>query len=222
MTQRGMHRLLVVLVALGCVGVTAMLVLNVFGRRNDNGPLSGGGVGPTIFDRPLDLREYELTDTRGEPFGSKDLRGKVYIASFIFTRCGETCPLVLRQTELLRDFIGEKIGWDGLRLVSITLDAEYDTPAVLAEAAELRDAKPGQWVFLTDGKDKTRDVIRGADGFRSPVGDNPENKTMPIAHNSNYVLVDRDGRIRGYYDALKQQTRDALMRDLVRLLKGGG
>jgi protein SCO1 len=214
------QRLLVVLIAIACIGVTTLLVLNVFWTRsngNDQNPLRAGTSGPTLFERTLDLRAYELINQDNQPYGSKELEGKVYIASFVFTRCMQTCPVVLRKTEILRDEIEKQFTFKHVRLVSISLDPEYDTPQRLMDVAKLRGAKPDQWVFLTGEKNKVVDLIR--DGFKTPIVDNKKNKAMPIEHNSNYVLVDRSGKIRGYYDALKPAMQDQLMHDIAKLIQ---
>lgn len=220
---RHLHRLLIVLVALGCLGVTSLLAINMLANRGDDLPADapgrGGSLSPSLFDQPLSLREFSLTNQRGEPTGTAELKGKPYIASFVFTRCATLCPRVLAANAELDRQLESVVGVDNYRLVSITLDPEHDTVDVFGQRAEDWDANPAHWLFLTGEKERVRDLITGADGFRSPAVDNPDNPQMLIDHNSNVVLVDAAGRIRGYYDILKVEQREKLTRDLRRLVE---
>lgn len=221
--SRHLHRLLIVLVALGCLGVTSLLAINMLANRGDGMPADapgrGGSLSPSLFDQPLPLREFTLTNQLGEQTGTAELKGKPYIASFVFTRCATLCPRVLAANAELDRQLKSVVGEDNYRLVSITLDPEHDTVEVFGQRAKDWDADASHWLFLTGEKDKVRDLITGADGFRSPAVDDPDNPQMQIAHNSNVVLVDAAGRIRGYYDVVKIEQREKLTRDLQRLIE---
>ena len=105
---------------------------------------------------------------------------------------------------------------DDLRLVSITVDPEHDTPSVLAAYAREASADAQRWSFVTAEPDVIREISEK--GFKlplSPSGSPPgENAVGPIAHSQNSVLVDRVRRIRGYYDGLDETARKRLMQDL--------
>jgi len=86
-----------------------------------------------------------LEDARGRPVRIGDLRGKVWVADFIYTRCVDTCPLQSAEmAKLQKDFAGAK----DLRLVSITVDPDYDTGPVLARYAAKFGADMDRWLFL--------------------------------------------------------------------------
>jgi protein SCO1/2 len=145
------------------------------------------------------LPPYTLLDTAGEPFGSADLEGRVYVANFIFTRCTSICPLLTAAMGRLdRRYREERV--EGVHLVSITVDPDYDTPERLREYAERHGADPSRWTFLTGPGDDVRDLV--ADGFKTamgePIGDG--DNLIDIAHTGKFVLVDAEGGIRGYYD----------------------
>jgi cytochrome oxidase Cu insertion factor (SCO1/SenC/PrrC family) len=95
------------------------------------------------------LPDFSLTERSGRHVTLADLQGKVWIANFIYTHCTDTCPLQSAcLAKLQDDFAGEQ----DLRLVSITVDPERDTPKVLAEYASRFGADPNRWVFLTGEK----------------------------------------------------------------------
>lgn len=146
------------------------------------------------------LPEYSLVDSSGQAFGSVDLAGQVYVTNFIFTRCTSICPLLTRAMGRLQQRYDEN-GVEGLRLVSITVDPEYDTPGRLRQYAESHDADPGRWVFLTGDPERIRQVVEG--GFKTAVGEAQATggDLIDIAHSGKFVLVDGQGGIRGYYDS---------------------
>ena len=139
-----------------------------------------------------------------------DLHGKVAIYDFIFTSCRGMCPTMTKTMQELYE--GTPEGWP-VRFVSISVDPVHDTPAVLAAYAKpFRRNK--RWLFLTGNRD---DIIRlSVDGFKLAAGA-PGSPQEPILHSSRFVLVDRNGWIRGYYDSLDKAAMERLQQD-VRLL----
>jgi protein SCO1 len=134
--------------------------------------------------------EFTLVDEKGEAFGSKELRGQIYIASFFSTGCSSSCPAVMKGMKRLQDaFVRREI--NGIRLASISVDPEHDTPEVLRAYAKELGADPARWTFLTGDPAAIRAVV--VDGFKAspePVG---------LAHSERVVLVDAQGGIRGSY-----------------------
>ncbi|MFV1981373.1 MAG: FG-GAP-like repeat-containing protein, partial [Rhodothermia bacterium] len=154
------------------------------------------------------LPEFTLTDQSGSAFGSAQLRGKVWIANFIFTRCRSTCPRQTTRMSQLQRLLKKESAWEGIRLVSISVDPEFDTPEVLRGYADQYFADQDHWKFLTGSRAKIWSLSK--DGFRLPVADDKEDTEMPILHDTKLVLVDRLGRIRGYFDALSEQDIERL------------
>jgi len=144
------------------------------------------------------LPEFRLTGSAGETFGSAELAGQVYVAGFFFTRCVSICPLLTAAMGRLQRRYDEA-GVEGVRLVSITVDPEYDTPERLREYGEERGVDPRRWKLLTGDPEAIRRLI--LEGFRTPLGEPQTNAgLMDIAHSGKLVLVDGRGAIRGYYD----------------------
>lgn len=142
---------------------------------------------------------YTLVDDAGKPYGSQDLQGQVYVVSFFFTSCRSICPAIMRGMARLQDGLDQR-GVEGVRLVSITVDPEHDTPETLRAYAGELGVKATRWTLLTGDPASIKRVV--VDGFKTPM--DPAQRTpsepMDIAHTGKVVLVDGQGRIRGYYD----------------------
>ena len=141
---------------------------------------------------------FTLTAADGHPFGSEDLRGQVYIASFFFTRCRTICPAIMHGMHRLQDGFTQR-NITGVRLVSISVDPEYDTPEVLRAYATELGVDPARWTLLTGDVDKVRAAV--IQGFKTPMeaAPSPAEGLIDIAHTGTVVLVDGTGGIRGYY-----------------------
>jgi cytochrome oxidase Cu insertion factor (SCO1/SenC/PrrC family) len=157
--------------------------------------------------------EFSLTEASGATVRRGDLIGKVWIASFLFTRCGEACPLLMHHEVRLQ---GELPPRDDLRLVSFSVDPDWDTPKVLTEYARSFGADRSHWSFLTG--DKKQVYHLSIDGFRLAAQEGDPAKEMPILHSTKLVLVDRHGAIRGYYDSTDESEMQKLVRDARQVL----
>lgn len=152
--------------------------------------------------------EFELISENGQPFGSKDLKDRIYLANFVFTRCPTVCPKMLSELEKIQKRVrgtGRKVA-----IVTFTVDPEHDTASVLFETARNRKANPHVWTFLT-GKDKDALFKLYRDGFK--VGVEQTTNILEIAHSEKIVLVDDQNRIRGYYP-FEEHSINQLMIDV--------
>jgi protein SCO1/2 len=155
---------------------------------------------------------FQLTNQNGQPFGSAQLAGKVWIADFIYTTCPGPCPMISsRMSELQKP-----LGKTDVRLVSFSVDPEKDTPEVLRGYAEKLQAEPGRWDFLTGPKSAIYKLSH--DGFKLAVSDGSDAQGIPV-HSTRMVLVDRHGQIRGYYDATEADAITKLIADTTHLLR---
>jgi cytochrome oxidase Cu insertion factor (SCO1/SenC/PrrC family) len=160
----------------------------------------------------IPLPEFTLIDQDGRHLGLIDLRGRAWIANFIFTRCATVCPRLTGEMAKLQEVLRDDPAWPDLNLVSISVDPEHDDPQVLSDYASEHGADPGRWRFLTGSRDQIWQLCK--EGFKLPVGEAPDDADMPIFHSAAFVLVDRIGRIRGYYQDLDGESGEALLRDL--------
>ncbi|HET9857540.1 MAG TPA: SCO family protein [Chthoniobacterales bacterium] len=156
--------------------------------------------------------EFVLVNQDGQNFGSAQLRGKIWIADFIYTTCPGPCPMLSsRMSELQKPF--EKTD---VHLVSFSVDPAKDTPQVLRGYAEKLHAEPGRWDFLTGPQSTIYNLSRN--GFKLAVSDGSEDKGIPV-HSTRMILVDRHGAIRGYYDATEADAVTKLVADTTHLLR---
>jgi protein SCO1/2 len=155
--------------------------------------------------------DFTLQDQSAEVYGSKDLKDKIWVANFIFTRCTTICPVFSAEMATLQKRTNKAAA--GLQLVSFSVDPEYDTPARLAEYGRRFSANPWYWHFLTGPIDHVRDTVR--DGMKTAMGEAAE-VDMPDAlfHGSHFVLVDDRMQIRGFYDVNDETTIDSLLLDV--------
>jgi protein SCO1 len=141
------------------------------------------------------LPEFSLLDQAGLAVGPDELRGHPFVANFIFTRCISACPMLTTQMLNLQRRLGDDA--HRVRMVSISVDPEHDTPEVLARYAEERGATR-RWTYLTGDLDEIKATIER--GFRVRMGERvPLGDAFDILHATHFVLVDADLRIRGYY-----------------------
>ena len=163
------------------------------------------------------LPAFELTDQAGQPFGTRELTGKVWVADFIFTACATACPTLTQQMANIQQR-AKQLGPD-FHLVSFTVDPERDTPPRLAEYAARFKADPHKWSFLTGPLANVEAAV--IDGFKVGVD---RHKTADdfwdIVHGEHLVLVDRHLNIRGYYE-LSADGIDKLLAAVGRVVNEG-
>lgn len=161
-----------------------------------------------------DVPAFRLEDAGGNRIGLEDLRGSVWVADFIFTRCQGPCPLIsARMAELQGKFDpSEKV-----RLISFTVDPDFDTGKVLMDYAAKMGAQDGRWYFLRGEKEKVFSLAEK--GFFLPVGEGVTDPKHAVFHSTRLVLVDQRGKIRGYYESMDPDAVMTLLRDIHTLLQ---
>jgi protein SCO1/2 len=160
--------------------------------------------------------EFALVERSGKSTTLADLRGTVWIADFIYTTCKDTCPLQTAAMAKLQDDWQDKAG---LKLVSFTVDPEKDTIEALSRYAETYKADSSRWLFLTGAKEQLTRLVQ--EGFRlsAAVAPSDGNPDGVILHSPRFVLIDKEGQIRGYYDSRDREALQRLQKDLARLLE---
>jgi protein SCO1/2 len=151
--------------------------------------------------------DFELISENGQRFGSKDLKGRVYLANFVFARCPSVCPKMLGDLEKIQKRVkgtGTKVA-----IVTFTVDPEHDNEKVLFDLARKHHANPFVWTFLT-GEDKEAMFKLYRDGFKVGVEQNPKDM-FDIAHTEKIVLVDGENRVRGYYSFDKDEVNKLMI-----------
>ncbi|MEX2288051.1 MAG: SCO family protein [Planctomycetaceae bacterium] len=162
-----------------------------------NGSGNGTGLQPMTWD-PAGVPDFELVERSGRKVTRADLLGRPWAVCFIFTRCAGPCPKITGQMRLLQDRLQD----EDVRLVTITVDPEHDTPERLQKWANQFDADPEKWLFLTGDRVAIHRLIN--DSFRMPVQEmfGEERKAgAEFVHSANILLVDAHGRVINKFNA---------------------
>ncbi len=158
-----------------------------------------------------EVPDFTLTERTGQAMSRADLVGKVWVADFFYTTCPGPCPMMTSRLSTLQDKVSHQ---PEVRLVSISLDPEKDTPDVLKEYAAKFKAGPN-WLFFTGEKAAIRTLSEN--GFKLAAVEE-RNNPEPIIHSTKLVLVDRTGWVRSVYDAIGDDQTPRLVADIERLL----
>jgi len=182
-----------------------------------------------------DAPPFKLTDHLDRPVSSDEFRGRVIVANFVYTKCPDICPLLSLRMQALQERLREEKMLDTrVQLLSFTTDPARDTPAVLRAYAERHRADPSAWRFLTGPEAEVKPLI--VKGFLLGVQKVPARETGVVAgqpehqqgeqhedpyevmHSTRFALIDREGRIRAYYDG-RELDLDQVVRDIRQLLR---
>ena len=159
--------------------------------------------------------DFSLIERSGKKVSLADLRGKIWIADFIYTHCTDTCPLQTADMAKLQD---RWLKETEVELVSFSVDPEHDTPQVLSRYADRFKADPKRWLFVTGSRTQIVHLIE--DGFHLAVASasSRANAAAVTVHSPRFVLVDKQGQIRGYYNNSDPKAMQRLHQDLASLL----
>jgi protein SCO1 len=145
------------------------------------------------------VQDFSLTNQNDVAVSLADLRGHVWVADIIFTRCAGPCPRMTRQMKELQDKLPSE---SPTKLVTITTDPDHDTPAILARYAERFEADGKRWLFLTGTKSEIGRLA--IDGLKlSAVEKKPEDQESSqdlFIHSTIFVVVDQRGQLRGIFE----------------------
>lgn len=177
-------------------------------------PASCGPPAPEL-DTLFRVPDFELLDQDGASFEVSSLDGQVWIASFLFTRCGATCPTLAGQLSNLQSRLS---GYRGrVRIVSITVDPEHDDPPALAAFGERFGRDPSMWTLLGGDPRAVREVLQR--GFLQPDPERREVEVEPgydVFHGTSVLLIDRTRTCRGVF-SLSGDGMDTLVRAITYL-----
>ncbi len=160
-------------------------------------PLDAAAAGPAITASDLVAEgevvpDHALVDQTGAPRPISSLRGHRVALTFIYTRCPlpDFCPLMDKQFKAVQQDISKTPELADVRLVSVTLDPAFDTPAVLAQHAKMLGADTRSWHFVTGERD---DVLAFAKRFG--IITEPGDPSAPVVHNLRTAVIDSEGRL---------------------------
>ena len=206
------NRLLIfgVVLILGMLAVYPMLkrdpVLKIYRPSDVNPKLVDESV--RNFELEHSISNFELYNQDGDTINLNSVEGKIYIADFFFTTCGNICPLMTTQMKILHDFY---LTDDDIMFVSHTVYPEEDSVKVLRVYADKYQINSNKWLLLTGEKQVIYDLARKSYFAVLTEGDGGE---RDFIHTENFMLMDKQQRIRGYYDGTLPEDMERLKKDI--------
>jgi len=173
--------------------------------------VNGEMVRDTIWSK---IPPFSFTNQNGETITEKDYEGTIYVADFFFTTCPTICPVMTKQMNQLIWQLEGKV--DGkIKFLSFTVDPEYDTPEVLNKYAQKNKVNSDIWNLVTGEKEKIYSL--GVNSFKLST---QEEVLEPggFLHSNNFVLIDEEKHIRGYFDGTSSEEIRVLAADIKKLV----
>lgn len=165
--------------------------------------------GDTIFQK---IPDFRFISQEGKTITQSDLNNSVYVANFFFASCQDICKKMSAQMVRVNEAFRNN---PQVKLVSYTVDPERDSVAVLKRYAEMYQADPAKWLFLTGSKKELYDLAQK--GYKVSAMQAPG--TVPdFIHSEKLILVDKDKHVRGIYDGTNSQDVDRLITEITVLL----
>lgn len=162
------------------------------------------------------IGEFSFKNQEGKSIALKDVKGKVFVAEYFFSTCKTICPIMNTQMQRVqRAYAGN----EKVKIVSFTVDPETDTQDRLYKYAQDHGAQSDQWHFLTGNKAALYRLARRSFFVLKPAEvENQGDVGSDFIHTNNFVLVDQQLRIRGYYDGTSEKEVGNLIEDIQHLL----
>ena len=176
-----------------------ILLLPVFGEKNTDGS-------------DHKIADFSLINQEGEPINSDDFRNKIYVADFFFTNCEGICPIM---TDQMVRVANSYMANPRVLLLSHTVKPEEDSVTVLKSYAEMRNADPKKWFFVTGEKEVINKLARNS-YLVAGMGDTAG---VDFVHTQFFALIDPEKRIRGFYDGTDSVDVTKLIDDIEILLQ---
>ena len=204
------------LLVFGSILIIGMLIVYPMLKRDPKLKIyKPSDVNPKLVDESVrnyqlehSVAVFELYNQDADTIGLKDLEGKIYVADFFFTTCGNICPKMTTQMKILHDFYLEN---EDIMFVSHTVYPEEDSVKVLRAYADKYKINSNKWLLLTGEKQVIYDLARKSYFAVLTEGDGGE---RDFIHTENFMLMDKQQRIRGYYDGTLPEEMERLKKDI--------
>ena len=159
------------------------------------------------------IKDFSLVNQNGEKVTNENYRDKIYIADFFFTTCQGICPIMKENMIILQDKYKDD---DQVYLLSHTVTPEIDTKEVLKKYSLEKGVIDSKWNLVTGDKKQIYNLARKSYLVAEDI---EESELFEMIHTENFVLVDPERRIRGFYDGTDQESMNALIYDIKVLKK---
>jgi protein SCO1/2 len=162
-----------------------------------------------VPDEATLVQEFTYTNQSGKSFGLENLKGKVWMADFIFTNCETVCPPLTANMSKLQEMAKEK-GLD-VEFVSFSVDPEYDTPEKLLAYGEQFQADFTNWNYLTGYSQKQIEKF-ALESFQALVLKTESDDQ--VTHTTSFFLVNQDGYVINSYPGLTDTPYEQMLQDI--------
>jgi len=154
------------------------------------------------------IKDFSLLNQNGNKITEEDYNNKIYVADFFFTTCPTICPIMTENMGYLQNKL---IDNPEILLVSFSVTPEIDSVQQLKKYALEKNVIDSKWNLLTGDKKEIYDLARKSYLVAKNDGDGGK---YDMIHTENFVLVDKEKRIRGFYDGTNQLEMDKLLNDI--------
>ena len=195
--------------------ITISLFYNVLKPKKTLPIYNPSDVNPELVDSTVQYiaREHKIADfsfinQNGKTITQKDYEGKIYVADFFFTTCGSICPVMTtNMTEVQKAFLNNP----KVMLLSHTVTPEIDSVPILKKYAVEKGVVDSKWNLVTGDK---KDIYSMARKSYLAVKLGKPEELYDMVHTENFVLVDAEKRVRGFYDGTKKEEIQRLIADI--------
>ncbi len=170
----------------------------------------------TVYGNPGHVvRQFSFINQEGQTITEQNLKDKIYVVEYFFTTCQGICPKMNdNMVAVYQAFRND----NDFMILSHTVDPEVDTVAQLKRYAQKYDADPTRWMFLTGNKDSLYKMA--IDDYLIPIADSTVEKINPtFIHTQKFVLIDKEKKVRGFYDGTDPASVKKLIQDINELKK---
>jgi protein SCO1/2 len=164
------------------------------------------------------VEDFNYENQRGEAVSLDDLKGTVWLASFIYTNCTTECPLMtFNMSDIQKELVDK--GIEDYKIVSFSADPEFDTPEVLQEYIKnFEVADESKWNLLTGySQEEIKDFA--ANNFQTAAIKNPN--TNEVMHGISFYLVDQNGVVVKNYNGYQDVPTEEIVMDVETLIADG-
>lgn len=151
---------------------------------------------------------FALINQYGDTLSDADMEGKIYVADFFFTVCPDICKDMAVQKRRLQEALKDEADF---AILSHSVTPEMDSVPVIKAYADMQGAVPGKWYILTGDKPQIYNLARRS--YFAIFDQGGKGDEADFIHTENFVLIDKEKRIRGYYDGTSEEDVDCLIRD---------
>lgn len=203
------------------LSLTALYLMYLFGvGQGDTLPVyHPSDFNPQLVDASLrstserhSVADFELRNQNGRLITQNDYSDKIYVTDFFFTRCPSICPVMTNNMGRLQQLFKDEAD---VMLLSISVTPKLDSVPLLKAYSEKHGAMEGKWNITTGDKKHIYALARKS--YFAVVDEN-DGGLQDFIHTPNFILVDRQKRIRGVYDGTKNEEIDRLIQDIERIL----